>query len=105
MGKQKKKIKNTIGKKKTKVLNEIEQILLKSIPSSNNQTSLISDEMIAARQMEYKTCVSLLRQQLQLEEDENLILSIKSCLEKKNILMTNADPKYQYESMLLHIGV
>jgi hypothetical protein len=103
--KQKKKIKNTIGKKKTKILNEIEQILLKSIPSSNNQTSLISDEMIAARQIEYKTCVSVIRQQLQLEEDENLILNIKSCLEKKNILMTNADPKYQYESMLLHIGV
>merc|ERR1712034_191171 len=92
--------------KKNKIVNEIEEILLKSMPASpNEENSLDLNELLTVRQSEYKTCVSLLLNKLQNQEDENLLLRIKSCVESNNTSLMNSNPNYQYEYMLMQIGV
>jgi len=104
LSKEEKQIKSNVGKKQNKILNAIQTILLESMPSTNETQSLVENEIFELKKKGYMTLVCVFMQNLQAQEDENLILKIKSCLDKKNMIMTNTDPNYQYESMLMHIG-
>lgn len=80
------------------MLNVIEEILLKSMPTSQNSAE-IKELVTRKKGCECKLIVSELMQGLS-KEDEELISKIKSFLESQH----TKDPDYQYELMLMHIG-
>merc|ERR1712034_31722 len=97
--------KKKIEKKQNKILNATEKILLESEPPLDQNKSWIYNKIIGVRRGEYKTMVNMLLQNLQAQQDEKFLLDIKLCLKNKNTLIAGTDPNYQYESMLMHIGV
>merc|ERR1712034_256918 len=105
LGKEEKQMKKKIDKKQNKIVNVIEQILLESEPSLDPKKCSVYNEIIAVRKRQYRVMVKLFLQDLQAQEDENLLLATKICLKNKNTLIAGTDPSYQYESMLMHIGV
>jgi len=58
------------------------------------------------RKREYRVMVDLFKQHIQAQEDnQKLLLDIEVCLQNKKTLIAGTDPFYQYESMIMHIGV
>jgi len=101
--KEEKKMKRKNDQKQIKILNAIEQILLKSMPTVKKKKSAFYNQLVAVRKSEQEIGISKFLQQLRKSEDEDLMLKIKSYLKNKETLIE--DPKYQYESLFMNIGV
>jgi hypothetical protein len=92
--KEKKQMKRKIDKKQNKIMNAIEQILLESDPSLDDKKSLFYNKIIALKKNEYRLMVDMLKQHMQAQENESLLLNIKVCLENKNTLIAGTGNKY-----------